>query len=78
MSMASKSSITYLLCLDNTGYRASLETRKLYRAIPDRSARAKGFVRIIDESGEDYLYPATRFAPVQLPLATRRALAKAS
>ena len=76
--MAAKSTDTYLLCVDNTGYRAALEPRKLYRTLPDPAARAKGFVRIIDESGEDYLYPAARFAPVQLPLATKRALAKAS
>jgi hypothetical protein len=51
----------YFLCLRNDGYVASLETRKVYPSIPDRSAKAKGFVRIIDESGEDYLYSADRF-----------------
>lgn len=66
---------TYLLCIDNTGYKAALEPRKLYRTLPDAAAKAHGLVRIIDESGEDYLYPAARFAPISLPMATKRALA---
>jgi hypothetical protein len=69
---------TYLFCLKNAGYAASLESRKVYLAIPDQAATARGFVRIIDESGEDYLYPANRFVPVELPIAARRTLAKAS
>jgi hypothetical protein len=76
--MAKKQSETYLLCVDNTGYRAALEPRKLYRSLPDVAARTKGFVRVIDESGEDYLYPASKFVPVQLPHATKIALTKAS
>lgn len=68
----------FLVCLDNKGYEASLEPRKLYRTLPDPKANEAGYVRIVDESGEDYLYAAKRFAPVQLPLATRRALAHAS
>jgi hypothetical protein len=76
--MPAKPSDSYLLCVNNTGYKAALEPRKLYRVLPDVAAKAHGFVRIIDESGEDYLYPASRFAPVSLPQATRRALARAS
>ena len=68
----------FLLCLKNTGYRASLEPRKIYRSPRDPAAESKGLVRIIDESGEDYLYPANRFIPIELPLAAQRALARAS
>jgi hypothetical protein len=62
-----------LLCVRNTGYEASLERRKLYEAVPDRDAAAHRLVRVIDESGEDYLYPAALFTPVKLPVVTRRA-----
>ena len=61
----------YLLCVSNRGYEVSLELRKLYERIPDREAERHGQVRIIDESGEDYLYPSDFFAPVRLPAQTR-------
>jgi len=61
----------FLLCVDNKGYEASLEVRKLYEKIPDREAERHNQVRIIDESGENYLFPATFFAPVGLPMQTR-------
>jgi hypothetical protein len=48
-----------------------LETRKVYEVLPDPKGARAGYLRIIDESGEDYLYPADRFAPVKLPAATR-------
>jgi hypothetical protein len=67
----------FILCLDNDGYLASLEAGKIYRVIPDASARAKGYVRVIDESGEDYLYAAHRFVAIRLPAAAKRALAEA-
>ena len=57
----------YLLCIDNKGYPASLEPRKVYLSIPDRVAEAKGYVRVVDESGDDYLYPASRFVPIEVP-----------
>lgn len=63
-----------VLCLRNKGYEVSLERRKIYHAIPDRAAALERMVRIIDESGEDYLYPAGFFAPLKLPLALRRAV----
>jgi hypothetical protein len=66
----------FMICVDNSGYHAALELRKLYRTIPDRTALAKGYIRVIDESGEDYLYAASRFAPVTLPPRTKRALAR--
>ena len=49
------------ICLDNTGYEVSLERRKIYVALTDTKAERTGYLRIIDESGEDYLYPAQRF-----------------
>ncbi len=57
----------FLLCIDNDGHPASLEVRKIYEAIPDRVAASRGLVRVVDESGEDYLYPAARFVAVELP-----------
>ncbi len=55
----------YVLCVNNEGYPVSLERMKLYQALPDdRSER--GLLRVIDESGEDYLYPASRFIPLTL------------
>ena len=62
---------TFLLCVCNESYEASLELRKLYEKIPDKNAERHSQVRIIDESGEDYIYPAAFFAPVRLPLETR-------
>jgi len=66
------------ICLDNSGYEVSLEKRKIYVGLPDLRAERLGRVRIIDESGEDYLYPADRFVPADLPLATRRAVLHAA
>jgi hypothetical protein len=64
----------FLLCVNNDPYSASLEVRKLYQELPDPVAAAKGFVRVIDESGEDYLYPASHFLAVDLPQAAIDAL----
>lgn len=66
-----------VLCVNNAGYEVSLEPRKFYVALPDADAEAHGQVRVIDESGEDYLYPASRFTEVPLPLAVRRRLLRA-
>ena len=69
----------FLLCIDNEGYEVSLERRKLYEKIPDKEAERHDQVRIIDESGEDYLYPAKFFAPVRLSIQTKsRILEKAA
>ena len=56
-----------VICLDNTGYEVSLERRKIYVALPDDGAESVGQLRIIDESGEDYLYPGERFVLADLP-----------
>jgi hypothetical protein len=66
------------LCLRNKGYEASLERRKIYQVLPDRDAAAHGQLRVIDESGEDYLYPATFFALIKLPRTLRRAVLAAA
>jgi hypothetical protein len=67
---------TFLICVCNQEYAASLELLKLYRQLPDGVAQRQGLVRIIDESAEDYLYPATYFWPVKLTSAKRKTLAK--
>src|SRR5216683_4352420 len=66
------------ICLDNAGYEVSLERRKIYVALPDTKAERAGYLRIIDESGEDYLYPAQRFVAAELPVSTRRAVLQAA
>ena len=64
----------FVVCVRNTGYPASLEVRKIYTTVPDRGAEAHGMLRVIDESGEDYLYPAKFFMAVTLPQPLRSAL----
>ncbi len=71
-----KSTRRFVICVDNSEYPASLELHKIYRVIPDKSALADGDLRIIDESGEDYLFPANYFIPIQLPQTIVRALNK--
>jgi hypothetical protein len=58
----------FVLCVRNDG-SDDLEIRKVYQVLPDQSAAREGYVRVVDESGEDYLYPAEYFAPVRLPAA---------
>jgi hypothetical protein len=57
----------FAICIENHGYEVSLETRKLYEVLIDADAEKQGQIRIIDESGEDYLYPAAFFDRVALP-----------
>lgn len=57
----------FAICTKNPGYEASLEVRKLYQVIDDQAAHSIGQIRVIDESGEDYLYPVSYFAPIDLP-----------
>jgi hypothetical protein len=66
------------VCLKNTGYEVSLEPRKIYQVLADQDAEAHRQIRIIDESGEDYLYPANYFAPIELPPAIRKAVLSAA
>jgi len=57
----------WIICIQNDGYNASLEARKLYRMLDDDRAHKMGLLRVVDESGEDYLYPETMFYPIQVP-----------
>ncbi|MBM4041984.1 MAG: hypothetical protein FJ290_26105 [Planctomycetes bacterium] len=68
----------FAVCINNEGYPASLELHKIYRVVPDEEAAADGDIRIVDESGEDYLYPASCFAPIAVPPTVRRSLVHAS
>lgn len=68
----------FAVCVRNTGYPASLELHKIYRVVPDDDAAKEGDIRIIDESGEDYLYPAAWFVEVTLPQPVRKSLLEAA
>ncbi len=65
----------FVVCLSNRGYAASLEARKIYVALVDAKAAADGFVRVVDESGEDYLYPKARFEPIKVSRRVEQAVA---
>ena len=67
-----------VICIRNDGYAVSLERRKLYVALHDAKAAKHGQVRVIDESGEDYLYPEEFFVPVELPQSLRRRVLQAA
>ena len=66
------------VCVDNKGYPASLEKRKIYIVLRDVAAEKHGLTRVVDESGEDYLYPKALFRPIALPQAVRRAILAAA
>ena len=68
----------FVVCIRNDDYPASLEVRKLYAQIPDADAEQHGQIRIIDESGEDYLYPAEYFRSIELPVEVERSIAGAA
>jgi hypothetical protein len=68
----------FAVCLNNEGYKASLEVGKLYRVIPDKEAEANDLIRVVDESGEDYAFSADRFHEVKLPPNVEKALLAAS
>ena len=70
-----ESKVRYVVCLSNEGYQASLEVRKLYRIVGDERTAQLGMIRVVDESGEDYAYPASMFAAVDLPDSVESALA---
>ncbi len=78
MKRARKSPVQFAVCIKNKGYEASLEIGKLYRVIPDESAQGHGYLRIVDESGEDYGYAADRFFTIDVPKPVERALLKAA
>lgn len=64
----------FVVCVRNEGYAVSLELRKIYVAIPDAAASARGQVRVVDESGEDYLFPPHLFLPITLSESVRKAM----
>ena len=66
----------FVVCIDNADYEASLELRKIYSVVPDPDAAQDGDLRILDESGEDYLYSADRFVAIDLPKSLERAMLK--
>ena len=68
----------FVVCVRNEGYEASLERNKIYTVLPDDEAERDGDLRVIDESGEDYLFSADRFVVIEVPAAVRASLLKAS
>ena len=67
----------FVVCIDNQGYEASLERNKIYLALADDDAARRGDIRVIDESGEDYLFSARRFVVVELPAAVQVSVRRA-
>ena len=67
-----------LLCLRNDGYEVDLQVGKIYLSLPDAEGEKDGFVRVIDDSGEDYLYPREAFQPVAISSTVKKALRRAS
>ena len=68
----------FVVCVENHGYEASLERNKIYLVLPDAEAETWGDLRVVDESGEDYLFAAKRFVAVDLPEAVRASVKRAS
>lgn len=68
----------FVVCINNEGYPASLDLRKIYRILPDEKAAKHNLIRVVDESGEDYLYPERFFVPIQLPQAAEEAFLHAA
>jgi hypothetical protein len=68
----------FVVCIANDGYEASLERNKIYEVVVDEEAAADGDIRIVDESGEDYLYPAAWFVSIDIPQTVRDSVTRAS
>lgn len=77
MKKRTKQQKYFAVCINNKRYEASLEKGKLYRVIPDEEAEAHGYLRVVDESGEDYGYSADRFFRLEVPRPLERALTEA-
>ena len=69
---------SFVVCVRNEGYEASLELHKIYRVLPDPDEENDGDIRVVDESCEDYLYPAGWFVPIEVPDAVQASLLEAS
>jgi len=78
MRQAKNNAQKFVVCINNKDYPASLELHKIYRVLPDEDAASDGDLRVIDESGEDYLYPADRFVAITVPAAVQKSLLKAA
>ena len=76
--MATKATPQFVVCINNEGYQASLEPRKIYQVVPDKEAEKHKMLRVIDESGEDYLFPANFFSPISLSQALIKELSLAA
>jgi hypothetical protein len=76
--MSKSASKHLVVCVSNKGYPASLETRKIYIAVRDAVSEKQGFLRVIDESGDDYVYPRAFFRPIELPQTIKRAVLAAA
>lgn len=76
--MKLKSSKHYVICVRNEGYEVSLERRKIYRVIPDKKAAERQLFKVVDESGQSYLYPQSCFVAIALTQPIRRALDRAA
>ena len=76
--MAPTPSKDLVVCISNEGFAVSLERRKIYVALRDTSAEKHGLLRVVDESGDDYLYPQTLFRSIAVPAALRRVLLAAA
>lgn len=74
MKQRKSRTVQFAVCIDNRGYPASLERHKIYRVISDDEAAADGDIRVVDESGEDYLYSADRFVEIEPPQTVKRSL----
>jgi len=70
--------LKFAVCVNNADYPASLELHKIYRILPDPDAAVDGDIRVVDESGEDYLYPEDYFVFVELPRAVEKSLLRAA
>lgn len=68
----------FVFCLSNKGYEASLERGKVYLNLPDRESEKLGLLRVVDESGEDYLFPKARFVAIELPQTAQKVLLQAA
>ena len=77
MIMTTKTAPQFVVCINNEGYQASLEPRKIYQVLPDKEAESHKMLRVIDESEEDYLFPASMFMPISLPQTLIKELALA-
>jgi hypothetical protein len=68
----------FVICVENSNVEASLERWKVYQTLEDQNAKDKNMIRVVDESGEDYLFPAQFFAPIELPETVEQAISHAT